>query len=1085
MPVLPVLRTKISPPRPGPRTLVRPRVSRALKEALKYPLTVVQAGAGFGKSTALIALAEEGLPLIWYQIMEEDQDPLVFLLHLCYATRQALPQIQDLPIGVLDAWEGSSGPLPSYAILDQYLNALSAGLRQPTLLVLDDAHHGAASTEVAHLLDRMIGLAPAELHILLAARPPLSLPNLPRWRSQGKVLNIDHSLLSFSAAEISDLFSQQYQYELTSEEVDLLYQITEGWAIALQLIWQNLRSGGLVSVSGALANQNTSLESLFNVLAREVFEVQPADVQEFLRVSATLREMTVEVCNVLRGANDSAAMLPYLRRQELFVVDQVDNSLRYHHIFRNFLRQQSTPEQHHRWHLQAADYYQSREDFDAALYHLAQVGDADSIAGLLDTYGLQLLTVGRLDTLTAYLDGLPPETLHHHPMLLFLLGELARLRSRFQEALGWYQQAESGWRAHSQVEGVSRALRGQARVYLDTVNPSRAEELLQESLRLSDRMEGRETRARLYELLAENKLNAGKIEEAETLRKQANALRSEGPSDSQLLMRVLLRTGRLREARESLEARAEAERREPVLTPRAHRETLLLLSLVYSFLGMAQAAHAAALEGTRRGSELQSPFIIAVGYQRQGHALMLLPGPDRYAAARQQYEKIFEMSRALSVPRLLVEACWGLVRAYGYQGDLAQAFKFAQQGIEIANQAGDEWIASLVRLSMGASLMLVARYEQAEEWLSRAVLGFQECSDPFGRSAARLWLCLGWYRQKLHPRLAQTLPDLLAICRENGYDFLLTRPSMAGPPDERVFTPLLLLARDSGWEAEYARRVLDQLGLAETLYHPGYQLRVQTLGAFSTSRGERPVPPNAWSRAKARHLFQILLTHRQAPLDRDQIVEYLWPGSEPATAQRNFKVTLNTLYQVLEPERDPGRESAYVMRAGTVYGLRPNADLWLDVEVFESAVSQAEDYLKKIPDQALEAYERALSLYRGEFLPDARYETWSAAEREHLEVMFLRAADQLSELYLQNRRYEEVISVCHTILSYDNCWERAYRHLMLASDALGDRGQVARAYQRCVQTLRDELEVEPSIETVSLYQRLIHARQSSRPSEPR
>jgi ATP/maltotriose-dependent transcriptional regulator MalT len=295
---------------------------------------------------------------------------------------------------------------------------------------------------------------------LLAARPPVNLPNLSRWRSQGKVLTIEHALLSFTAAEISDLFSQQYHYDLTSDEVDFLYRMTEGWAIVLQLIWQNLRSGGLASVTDALSNQTTSLESLFNVLAHEVFEVQPADVQEFLRVSATLREMTVEACNVLRGATDSAAMLPYLRRQELFVVDLGDNTLRYHHIFHNFLRQRSTPEQRRQWHLQAAEYYRQRENFDATLYHLSQVDDADSIAGLLDTYGQQLLAVGRLDTLTAYLDDVPPEILHHHPMLLFFLGELARLRSRFQEAVGWYQQAENAWRERGQIEDVSRARPG-------------------------------------------------------------------------------------------------------------------------------------------------------------------------------------------------------------------------------------------------------------------------------------------------------------------------------------------------------------------------------------------------------------------------------------------------------------------------------------------------------------------------------------------------------------------------------------------------------------------------------------------------
>ena len=58
------------------------------------------------------------------------------------------------------------------------------------------------------------------------------------------------------------------------------------------------------------------------------------------------------------------------------------------------------------------------------------------------------------------------------------------------------------------------------------------------------------------------------------------------------------------------------------------------------------------------------------------------------------------------------------------------------------------------------------------------------------------------------------------------------------------------------------------------------------------------------------------------------------------------------------------------------------------------------------------------------------------------------------------------------MLARDKCWERAYRHLMLAYDRLGDRGQVGRTYQRCTQALKEELNISPSPETHELYERL-------------
>jgi LuxR family maltose regulon positive regulatory protein len=1073
-----ILYTKIIPPPRKARTLPRPRVNQILKQSLDYRLTILQAGAGYGKSTALAEASRDIQPSVWYQVNQEDNDPLVFLSHLCHSFLQAYPQMKDLPIQFLDAWFGVQEPLPWRSVVDQVINTLNFNLAEPALLIVDDAHLITESGEVAQILDRLVALAPGNLHVLLAGRPSISLPTIARWRSQGEVLLLDQSVLTFNYDEIEALFSSQYQLDLNADEVESLFTYTEGWAIALQLIWQSTRRHATSALDFPKYWQANSLEALFEILTHEVYECQPNDIRDFLLITSVLRELSPQACDaLLKGANypveNARPFLTYLQRQDLFVVETAGGNLRYHHVFHNFLRKQASEAQLDLWNRIAAGYFQAKKQIEEAIYHFQAANAWEEMALLMDSYAGSLLTAGRLDTLAAYLDTLPPEILHRHPTLMFMHGELARLHSRFDEAQGWYQQAQTIWKAHGQQEGVARALRGQARVYLDTVNPSKAEELLEQAIRLSDGFEDREAQVRLYELLAENKLNAGRVDEAERHRQRANALRVEGPSNDQLLFRVLLRTGRLEEARSALETRAEAERREPVQTPRAHRETMLILSLIYSFMGEGEQAYQAALEGTRRGEELHSPFITAVGYMRQGHALMLAKREksltEAYTMAREQFEKSVDISHSLEVPRLLVEANWGLCRIYGYQGDFNRALAYAQEGIDIANAAGDEWIASLTRLAMGASLTLSARYEAAEEWLNKSAFGFQECSDPFGETSARLWLCLGWYKQKQTTRLKRYLPLILTDCKERGYDFLFTRPSLIGPPDERLMVPLLIMARQQSWEISYSTQLLEGMGLSGIELHPGYRLGIQTLGGFQVWRGSELITASGWRRGKSRQLFQLLLTNRHAPLDRDQICENLWPEADPITARRNFKSTLNTLYQVLEPEREPGSESAFILREGSTYALRPNADICLDADHFTDAVKQA----NKAPQATLELLKRAVDSYAGEYLPDTLYETWAAEEKERLAAMFLETADQLSELLLENKQYSGVIELCQRILANDNCWERAYRHMMMAYHQLGDHGQVGRTYQRCTQTLRDELDVTPSIETSTLYRALI------------
>jgi DNA-binding SARP family transcriptional activator len=1053
--------------------LSRARVKDSMANVFDYRLTILHAGAGYGKTTALSLLVEDYKNVAWYQVSEEDQDPIVFLLHLCYATQLVYPELAGLPTSLLESWDSSRGPLMTQEVIFQYLNAIASGIETPTLIILDDLHLVADVPEIAHMLDHLIGLAPSSLHFIVSTRQILQLPNLFRWRSLGQVYTLDQNLLIFSEAEIEALFSRYYQVDLTQEEIEDLCAVTEGWAISLQLIGQSLNSGSINSVREALALKESPLDSLFELLAIDVLEGQSAEMQTFMRRSSVLRTLTPASCDWLMEIDDSLEMMTYLLNNDLFVASLSEDELRYHPIFQQFLYQQLSSEERAELHKRAAVYYQQQNQPNSAIYHFLSADDYFNAAKLLNTYGGQLHAMGHLDTLANYLDLLSPEALSQFPTLIFYMGDLARLHSRFQEALGWYQQAEGLWREHGQVDGISRALRGQARIYLDTVNPSKAEELLQEALRLSDRITDRQTSARLYQLLAENKLNSGKVEDAERLRAQAELLRQEGPDDSHLWYRVLLRTGRLSEARKQVELRAKEETAEPFNLPRSHRETQLLLSIIYAMQGEAQAAMDSAEEGIRRGKELASPFITAVGYMRQGHAYMLQPGNQGYQRAGELFNQVIEISEELSTPRLRVEAFWGLVRVNGYQGNLEDAQDMAQKGINIAVQAGDEWIASLTRLALGASYILAGEFPQAFEWLDKALRGFQECSDTFGVSAARLWQCYGWFKQEKFEVLSPAMLDLLSVCQQNSYDYLLTRITMLGLPDDKLIVPMLIWARENQVGVDYPERLLGKMELENIRFHPGYQLRVKTLGAFRVWLGNQLIAHKDWRREKTRQLFQLLLTHRNLPLDRDQICEFLWPGTEPAVTQRNFKVALNALYNVLEPNRKAGDESAYVMREGTVYGLRPGSDVWIDVDQFEERIRRAEKLIEQDLEQALIEYEEALRLYAGEFLPNARYLVWSAVEREHLAVLYLQAADKYCEISLRKHRYQQVIEECQRILSQDSCWERAYRHLMTAYDQLGDHGQVARTYQRCQETLQTELNIKPSDETVNLFRDLV------------
>lgn len=1066
-----IIHTKLVPPRPFKYFQPRPRLNLRLLDALNYRVTIIQAGPGYGKSTALSALPTDDRRIAWYHLDSDDTDPLVFLLHLIHSCVVVSPVLSTAPLAQLEAWERNGRISPWTSIVDTLINELAKSDTHPLLLVIDDAHHLQNSSQAQQILDRLISQAPKHIHVILATRYPLRLPNLTTWRVRGELLEIGQAELIFTPDEIVSLFQDQYDLALTADQVNELSAHTEGWAIALQLVGQWLKSGGNTSLPQAVAR--LSGPDLFAYLTQEVLAQQHQDIQEFLRVTAVFRQMTPDLCDCLRNANDSRQHLRFLEENGLFVVASGDGSIRYHHLFHGLLRHQLPKEKQEAIHRRAAHCCQKNGRDAEAIYHLLAAREFETAAQRLNALGRNMVRTGRLDTLVKWIGSLPPDILQNHPPLLVYLGDAARLRSRFDEALGWYQQAETRSRLLGAVPAIGQALRGQARVYLDTVNPNQAERLLQEALRLSDGLDDRESRARLLELLAENLLNQGHAKDAESYRRQARELRQEGPGEAELSIRVLLRTGQLDQARRLLEKLAEKERQEPALQPRAHRETLLLLSLILAMQGERDGAYQCAVEGIERGRALDSPFVTAVGFMRQGHAWSLDKTEKGYGEAQRCFNEAIKISETFDVPRLKVEAHWGLCQTYGFPGDLENAHLTAQKGLEIARAAGDEWVMAGIYTTLGASYAQAQQTETAEDWLFQAQQAYRECGDTYGEALSQLWLSFTRYHSGDTARLERNVAELLRLTQRHSYDYLFLRRTLIGPPDPRSLVPILLFARDANIHTAYARQLLLQMGLGKVQIHPGYQLRLQLLGPFLAWRGDVAIDAINWKRKKARQLFLYLLTNRHTTLEREQIIDALWPDLSPEQAQRDFKSAYSVLLNVLEPQRSRNEPSAYIIRDGSRYSWCATADVLLDVAEFEALIKEGDAIYRQETARAAPLYRQAMQLYQGEYLHEFPYEEWCSEERERLAALFLQRMERLAEILAQQQAWEEAVSVAQVILTHDNCWENAYRILMRAYTELGQRGQAVRAYQRCVERLESVLNVAPSPVTTQLFETLV------------
>jgi len=489
--------------------------------------------------------------------------------------------------------------------------------------------------------------------------------------------------------------------------------------------------------------------------------------------------------------------------------------------------------------------------------------------------------------------------------------------------------------------------------------------------------------------------------------------------------------------------------------------------LICVFQGDVEKTVSYAREGAAIGKRLESSFVEAVGLFRLGHAYELqdlVPWDNsKREAAIACYKNGIAKVKMFKVTRVQVEPLWGLARVYGYANQLVLAGQYAAQAMEIAWRAGDQWLYYLVKLSLGASLAMDGQADRAGEHLLACTEGFTLVGDSHGVAASLLWSALNaWWSGEVD-RCMAVLETLLPLAKQEGYDDLLIQPTYLGLKDDKAALPMLMEAHTHGLMPLFIEKLLVRKGVSGLSYHPGTTLSVRALGLFEVWRGNEMVGTNDWRREKARQLFQLFLTHRGKWMQREQIVDLLWPELDADAAIRDFKVALNALNRALEPARPRGAAPFFIVRHDHLYALNPAAELVVDVDLFEE-MSAADDVI---------TLRQALDLYAGDYLPDSLYSDWSMEARSRLSRMYLETAERLAQKLLQMGEVEELVEVCELILHRDRFWEEAYRLMMQGYASKRNRSQLMHTYRRCELVLRDGLGIEPARETQSLYEKLM------------
>jgi DNA-binding SARP family transcriptional activator len=154
-------------------------------------------------------------------------------------------------------------------------------------------------------------------------------------------------------------------------------------------------------------------------------------------------------------------------------------------------------------------------------------------------------------------------------------------------------------------------------------------------------------------------------------------------------------------------------------------------------------------------------------------------------------------------------------------------------------------------------------------------------------------------------------------------------------------------------------------------------------------------------------VLALLLVHANEVVSTDRLIDGLWSGEAPASAQKVLQGYVSQLRRTLPAETIATRGSGYVLATSET-----------DAREFERLVDAASALG---PAEAAPLLRRALGLWRGPALAEFEYEDWAQAQIARLHEQRLVALEERIEADLELGRHSQVVAELEVLVAEHPC----------------------------------------------------------------
>jgi LuxR family maltose regulon positive regulatory protein len=358
----------------------RSRLNDLFLKAVSYPLVVVCAGAGYGKTSSVHDfLREYDVTTIWIQLSERDNVGARFWENYTHSVSKLNKPLAESisKIGFPETKE----KLHHYkTLINEY------AVVEKRVLVIDDFHCIEDRPVLNFMEEGFFKNMLSGSTIILISRS-LSRLNIAGLFYRDQIFNISESDLRFTENELFQYF-RRVGVSFQPDSLREIMQDTEGWAFAINLIARSSQKapgyGGYV--------RSAMKQNIFRLLETEIWDGLPKQMQFFLVRLSLIDHLSVDLIAGLTTGDEG--LIAGMEKQSAYIrLDSYINAYLIHPLFQEFLtiKQELLTEEQKRETYAIAGDWCNRNGFRIdALSYYEKIRDYQSIVKMFFKLPLQI-----------------------------------------------------------------------------------------------------------------------------------------------------------------------------------------------------------------------------------------------------------------------------------------------------------------------------------------------------------------------------------------------------------------------------------------------------------------------------------------------------------------------------------------------------------------------------------------------------------------------------------------------------------------------------------------------------------------------